>query len=802
MSSIVPGYNYDIFISYRQKDNKGDKWVSEFVEALRTELESTFKEEISLYFDINPHDGLLETHDVDESLKEKLKSLIFIPIISRTYCDPKSFAWEHEFKAFVEQASRDQFGLKVKLPNGNVASRVLPVRIYDLSPEDIEACETVMGGILRSIEFIYAEPGVNRPLRANEDNPNDNLNHTTYRNQINKVANSIQDILQGLKHYIQHPGGFPERVIEPAQTPGKNNRKKIIAGSVLFLLLIVLGILFVPGRLKEESTPEKSIAVLPFKLLSNEPDKQYLADGMMEAILLHLSKIHDLRVLGSTSVEQYRRTDKTIEAIGKELNVEYILEGNFQKYGDEAKLIVQLIRTRKESHIWSNEYNRNWNDILAVQSEVAKAVASELNAVITPEEKEIIEARPTVDLTAYDLYIRAKEYENRTNNEEDYRYALKMFTNAVEIDPEFTLAWVGMAACSRFLYWFCYDLSEENLATAKSYLDKAKALSPGSKEVRFEEAWYFYHCKRDYHRAIELLEKLRDDYPNDDYIIASISFVCRRIGEFSRSLELNEKALSMNSSVFFYWEDAAFTLRVLREYDKAEKYFKRTMAISPDNTETYMNLSDLYISTGQLQALREFLAENEEYFEARDLKRYQSQLAFLERNYDQALQLMNSLSDDPISFQNFYYTKHLQLGLICRAMGDDEGAARHFTLEKDHLTGKITEAPNDYRLYCSLGIACAGLGLKEEAIRAGERAIDLLGFHKDALVGVNQEMAMVRTLVLTGDYDEAMKKLESVISFHGYITAEDLKIDPFWDPVRNHKKFREIVSDPAYQVSL
>jgi len=739
---------------------------------------------------------------VDESLKEKLKSLIFIPIISRTYCDPKSFAWEHEFKAFVEQASHDQFGLKVKLPNGNVASRVLPVRIYDLSPEDIEACETVIGGVLRSIEFIYAEPGVNRPLRANEDNPNDNLNHTTYRNQINKVANSIQDILQGLKHYIQHPGGFPERVIEPAQTPGKNSRKKIIAGSVLVLLLIVLGVLFVPGWLKEESTPEKSIAVLPFKLLSNEPDKQYLADGMMEAILLHLSKIHDLRVLGSTSVEQYRRTDKTIEAIGKELNVEYILEGNFQKYGDEAKLIVQLIRTRKESHIWSNEYNRNWNDILAVQSEVAKAVASELNAVITPEEKEIIEARPTVDLTAYDLYIRANEYENRTNNEEDYRYALQMYKKAVEIDPEFTLAWVGMAACSRFLYWFCYDLSEENLATAKSYLDKAKALSPGSKEVRFEEAWYFYHCMRDYHRALELLEKLGDDYPNDDYIIACTGFLCRRFGEFTRSLELNEKALSMNSSVFFYWEDAAFTLRVLREYDKAEEYFKRTIDISPDNTETYMSLSDLYISTGQLQAASEFIAENKDSFEARDLKRYQSQLAFLERNYDQALLLMNSLSDDPISFQNFYYTRHLQLGLIYRAMGDSERAARHFTLEKDHLTGKITEAPNDYRLYCSLGIACAGLGLKEEAIRAGERAIDLLGFHKDALVGVNQEMAMVRTLVLTGDYDEAMKKLESVISFHGYITAEDLKIDPFWDPVRNHEKFREIVSDPAYQVSL
>jgi hypothetical protein len=134
MPGIIEGYNYDIFISYRQKDNKYDGWVTEFVDSLKRELEATFKEDISVYFDINPHDGLLETHDVDESLKEKLKCLIFIPIISRTYCDPNSFAWEHEFKAFVEQASNDQFGLKVRLPNGNLASGVLPVIFHNLLP--------------------------------------------------------------------------------------------------------------------------------------------------------------------------------------------------------------------------------------------------------------------------------------------------------------------------------------------------------------------------------------------------------------------------------------------------------------------------------------------------------------------------------------------------------------------------------------------------------------------------------------------------------------------------------------------
>ncbi|HUX96165.1 MAG TPA: hypothetical protein VMV47_10575 [Bacteroidales bacterium] len=198
MGSLIPGYEYDIFISYRQKDNKHDGWVTEFVDNLKGELESTFKEDISVYFDINPHDGLLETHDIEASLKDKLKCLVFIPIISRTYCDPKSFAWEHEFKAFVELALNDKIGLKVKLPNGNVASRILPVQIYDLENSDIKLCENIIGSVLRGIEFIYKSTGVNRPLRANEDHLQDNLNNTYYRDQINKVANSIKDIITAI----------------------------------------------------------------------------------------------------------------------------------------------------------------------------------------------------------------------------------------------------------------------------------------------------------------------------------------------------------------------------------------------------------------------------------------------------------------------------------------------------------------------------------------------------------------------------------------------------------------------------
>src|SRR5688572_14667301 len=197
MASIFTGYGNDIFISYRQKDNRSEQWVTKFVQALREELDSTFKEEDSIYFDSNPHDGLLETHDVDGSLKEKIKCLVFIPIISHTYCDTKSFAWKNELIAFRDFAQTDPKGLDIRLLNGNVAKRVLPIRIHDIDKEDASLLEKEIGGSLRPVDFIYKEPGVNRPLRLSDDRSL-NLEKTDYKNQVNKVANAVLEITRGI----------------------------------------------------------------------------------------------------------------------------------------------------------------------------------------------------------------------------------------------------------------------------------------------------------------------------------------------------------------------------------------------------------------------------------------------------------------------------------------------------------------------------------------------------------------------------------------------------------------------------
>jgi TolB-like protein len=544
MASLIEGYEYDIFISYRQKDNKYDGWVTEFVNNLKCELEATFKEEIGVYFDINPHDGLLETHDVDASLKDKLKCLVFIPIISRTYCDPKSFAWEHEFKAFIELASRDQFGLKVKLPGGNVANRVLPVQIHELDANDRKLVENELGGFLRGIEFIYKEPGVNRPLMSNESHPDNNLNKTFYRNQINKVANAIKDIIAGLKNPAQDREKISGVIDEEKRSLRGKLRSKIIS-TLILMALIVAGYLIIPRLIKPKEQLEKSIAVLPFKSFSDDPEKQYLADGMMDAILLHLSKIEDLRVISRTSVEQYRKTNKTTSTIGKELGVTYLLEGSFQKYDDTARLIVQLIKTGKETHEWANQYDRKWSDIFFVQSEVSQAIANELKAIVTPVEQQLIEKKPTQDLTAYEAYLKGRFYEKSFNLIE-LDTALYYFEMAKEKDPEFALAYAGIAYVWLARQQIELVPPEEAGPKAMAALKRASELDNTLADVHYFMGVVYQFSTWDWESAESEYKKTIEINPNYAEAYMMYSILLSLWGRNEEALENFELALKLD----------------------------------------------------------------------------------------------------------------------------------------------------------------------------------------------------------------------------------------------------------------
>src|SRR5664280_1889314 len=355
MASIIPGYEYDIFISYRQKDNKYDGWVTDFVDNLKKELEATFKEEVSVYFDINPCDGLLETHDVKASLKDKLKCLVFIPIISQTYCDSRSFAWQHELVAFNKLAKEDQFGRDIRLAGGNVASRILPVKIHDLDEEDKKLLENELGGVLRSIEFIYREAGVNRPLKPYDD-AKENLNRTNYRNQVNKVANSIKEIITAIKKPNQQDRGISREVSKPKPESPKKLKPKIIRASLLVLVLIAFGYFFVPKLSKNSDLVEKTIAVLPLRNLSNDTTQLLFYDGFMEDILNNLQKVKSFTVRPRTSSYQYRDTKKSTSIIGRELSVNYLVWGSVGREGNNLKIRVTLTDAKADKQVWSKDY--------------------------------------------------------------------------------------------------------------------------------------------------------------------------------------------------------------------------------------------------------------------------------------------------------------------------------------------------------------------------------------------------------------------------------------------------------------
>jgi TolB-like protein len=606
MSSIIEGYNYDIFISYRQKDNKGDRWVSEFVEALNTELESTFKEEISVYFDINPHDGLLETHDVDASLKDKLKCLIFIPIISQTYCDSKSFAWQHEFVAFNKMAKEDQFGRDIRLAGGNVASRILPIKINDLDPEDKTLLENEIGGVLRSIEFIYKSSGVNRPLRANEDHPQDNLNKTYYRDQINKVANAVKEIIAAIKKHDQQKVEISKEVVNLKPEKQKNFKLKIIIASIIILALIVLSYFIIPMFSKPKEHLEKSIAVLPFRNDSSSDSTTYFINGLMEEILNNLQRIKDFRVLSRNSVEQFRNnTTKSTPEIAKKLGVNYIVEGSGQKYGNKFVLRVQLLLAKNERHIGGKSYDREilqTSDIINIQSEIAQTIATELNAVITPEEKQLIDKKPTTNLTAYDFFQQAVEEMQKYNdnhNKQDLLRAEELFRESLKYDSTFAKAYVGLAGIyySKHLQEF-YSTENSSLDTMLYLVNKALSLdSQLSDAYAVRGVYYFYNGL--YEKAIDEFDKDLKYNPNDPgaYYFKGLIYenylgdCIQEIDNISKSVARN-KGVGLSSSLDFlassYVGEAGFP-------DKAKYYYQEEYKLTRDSAQYLMNLAGVQV---------------------------------------------------------------------------------------------------------------------------------------------------------------------------------------------------------------
>jgi TolB-like protein len=567
MSSIIEGYNYDIFISYRQKDNKGESWVSEFVEALKTELESTFKEEISVYFDINPHDGLLETHDVDASLKEKLKCLIFIPVISRTYCDPKSFAWEHEFKAFIDQASNDKFGLKVKLPSGNVGSRVLPVRIHELEPADQDMVEKELGGFLRGIEFIYKEPGVNRPLTHSDDEKK-NLAKTQYRNQINKTANAIKEIISGL--ITEEPSD--EKKINETLAPEKEGKKKIsllklssgyrktklfYAILSILILLALAGIIIYPrfhnaDPFRKIRTPDGRIpiAVMPFQNLSNDSTLNYLREWIPECVTSYLSNYPEdfqmrqpeniYNVIRSEGITNYASITPSVgKSISRKLDANIFISGRMVKSSTGIIVDEKIINSKTEEVLQSFKKEGNIEGINLIIDTLSQKIRDyllikKMKNQLRPDIQRYVSTNSPEALKHYILGQQA-------NTTLDWEKALGEFRNAVKTDSNFIEAYLRLISA-----YINKNLTDSaKIYCLRLYSRKDKMSELYSLQTEFVYSSLFktpYDCIKCLNRLLEI----DDQQPRVYYQLGLMLYLRlkepdKAIPEFEKSLAIYDK---------------------------------------------------------------------------------------------------------------------------------------------------------------------------------------------------------------------------------------------------------------------
>ena len=780
MSSIIEGYNYDIFISYRQKDNKHDGWVTKFVDNLKGELESAFKEDVSVYFDENPSDRLQETYNVDRSLEGKLKCLIFIPILSHTYCDTGSYAWQKEFVAFIEMAGHDRFGKEIRLKSGNVASRILPVRIHDLEPEDIRLFEKQTGSTLRSMDFIFKTvSGVSRPLLPDEDHPTDNLDKTFYRDQINRTANAIKEIISAMtteagraikEELPEEPAkeiGFNEKRVENDK-PVRPHRSNWIIITAVTAILILAALLVYQTTIKDTDSGKphkalkKSIAVLPFRNDSPDSENKHFIDGTMEAILDNLCKVADLNVTSRTSVEQYRNTTKTIREIARELKVDYILEGSGQKYGPEIRLTVQLIDAGNDKHIWSSFYDRNIRDIFKIQSEIAQSIVSEIKVFIAAEEKRLMEKIPTSSLAAYDLYLKANNFKEeyaRTRDPGSYMTAVNLYKAALEIDTAFARSYSGLAGIYYSRYFFENYFDERFLDSCLILANTALSFDGQLDEAYFVKGQYNY-ANGNLEEALMNFNIVLKNNPNYSHAYYHIGYILTwHKADFVRGIDNYQNALNL-----IHGDERPALLRSLAQayldagfVDKARDLYNEAYSLDGEKLYLYGSLSWLEFSDG---------------------------------NIEEALRLMRMCTeiDSTSSFDLFIYS------II---PGNEEEAYSHAQelIEIFNETGEL----NLYQSH-RIGYALWKVGKQNEAeqyfkqqIRYCEESIKL-GRPIAQRKAAHYDLAA--TYAFLGDKEAAYRYLNDFnsLSFYPLWWISLAKHDPLFESLRNEERFQKIVT--------
>jgi serine/threonine protein kinase/Tfp pilus assembly protein PilF len=549
--------------------------------------------------------------------------------------------------------------------------------------------------------------------------------------------------------------------------------------------------------------PTTGIAVLPFENLSNDREDASFADGVQDDLLTKLANIADLKVISRTSVIQYRG-ERNMRQIGNALRVSHVLEGSVRKTGAWLHINAQLIDTRTDSHVWAKQYDGDLKDLFAIQNEIAQKVAEHLQAKISAAEKLAIERPPTADLTAFALYSRAKNLllmvSISGNAGANLLEAADLLNQAVAHDPTFFQAYCELALTHDLIYLYGFDRTPERLALAEAAIEAAFRLRPDGGEAHLARAENLYRADLDYAGALAELEVAGRTLPNDPRVFELRGYIQRRQGRREEAIRNLERAVDLDPRNVFTLQQIALSYDALRRYSEERSVLEHALAIDANSVDTKIQHAlmelDWKADTRPLHQLIDSIR-------ATNPKATQSIAnnwlicALAERDTAAAKNALIALGETRLNDSAVQFNRPFVEGVIARMMNDDDEARSAFTVARAEQEKIVQSQPNYGPALCVLGLIDAALGLKEEALREGRRAVELLPVKKDAIDGARMIEYLAMIAAWVGDNDMACEQLALAVHYPSSPSYGDLKLLPFWDPLRGDPRFEKIVASLA-----
>jgi serine/threonine protein kinase/Tfp pilus assembly protein PilF len=612
---------------------------------------------------------------------------------------------------------------------------------------------------------------------------------------------SASEILSDLNDFKNE--SFSKSPLKVSKSRSTHKKKKwIVPTAVVSLLVILTAVYFLFSNKSEETiiNEKKMIAVLPFENLGPS-ENEYFADGLTEEITSKLSGISGLGVIARQSAIQYKKTTKSIQQIGKELGVSYILQGTVRwenVAGDEhVRVTPQLIDVNDGTQVWSQASEKILSSSFKLQSEISESVVQALDIKLELSEKQTLNTDITTNADAYNFYLRGITYYQKSFNESDYRIAEEMLQKAIELDPNFSRAYAALSYVHSSIYWEYFDHTESRVKKAKYNAEKSLEIEPGLIEGHIALGWYHYLCELDYENAIAEFQYVLKFQPNNTDALSGIGLVNRRQGNFRKAFNYLKKALDINPRDQLTISNIATTLILLREYKESEQYVQMMLNLAPDWRESYTTKSELYLlwsgdAETAISVLKQADQQNVQVETGWDI--FAPTITYIANSENEkALEFLKNIKRNICDYQFFYIPKSLLLAEIYGLKNNRKLELAYYDSARVLLESKLKEFPDDARMHSSLGITYAGLGEKDKAIEEGKRGVELLPISKEAWNGYYREVDRAKIYTMVGEYDLAIDKLDYLLSIPGELSVPYIKIDPVWKPLFNNTRFQKVL---------